>query len=267
MPAPNPTAWRLKPDPPNTPPANRHPRKPFGWDPANALTFWEVYDYVCLYLLPGFPLSREMVMLLFFHETAFSNVSQVGGPAIGIGQMEHHNPEKAEYFADLGYGRTRLDYKTKKVVPILDPVWKTPLIDFHRLERDFADPDFAIKTHCQWFVWLQKKGKNSAHAMLMAQAGDKNSDLVTVFEQAEPGLKKALASANPDRGELIKALNKCRRVLAKNPDGSLGKTEIPLADYPDYWAYTLPVDNLLQEIQSTVFGGQQGVAAPSGSPE
>ncbi len=127
-----------------------------GWDPYNALSFWDVYGSVCLWIKPDLPSTREMVMLLFFDETAFSNVNQVNGPAVGIGQMEYRNLDKVPYFMELGFA-----------MPMSQPDRVTGLepIDCGRLAVRFQNADFAIKTHCNGFVWLNEK-RNCGSGMM-----------------------------------------------------------------------------------------------------
>src|SRR5215468_2650940 len=108
---------------------------PHQWDPFAALSMAEVCRKLKIHLWPGQPITREIMLVIFFHESGFANIKQSRGtgPAVGFGQMEIFNLDKIPFFEWLGF-----DSVTHDMV--------------------LADNDFAIKMHCKYFEWLFKEG-------------------------------------------------------------------------------------------------------------
>src|SRR5271154_4074706 len=80
---------------------------PWPWDPTRAITFFDAINLIDVYLDENVPISREMVALFFFHETAFSDIRQQTkkglGPGVGFGQLEIQNSDKPLFFKTV-YG-------------------------------------------------------------------------------------------------------------------------------------------------------------------
>jgi hypothetical protein len=75
------------------------------WEPAKAITFFQLAKKIEVHLRPGLPVTREVMLAICFHETGFSNIKQGrgSGPAVGFGQMEIFNDDKIPFFATLGF--------------------------------------------------------------------------------------------------------------------------------------------------------------------
>src|SRR4030095_2693206 len=69
------------------------------WDPFAALSILDVCKKLQVHLSSAQPVAREALLLIFFHETGFSNIKQgMGtGPAVGFGQMEIFNLDKIPF--------------------------------------------------------------------------------------------------------------------------------------------------------------------------
>jgi len=201
-----------------------HP-KPFLWEEDKALNFFEIYNKVCVHHPKGHPISREMIVLIFFEETAFSNVRQSRGtgPAVGFGQMEIYNPDKIPFFEWLGFNSDRKKHDSR--LPLITP------------ERISNDNDLSVKISCKYFQWLVSEKGKSTHGALQAQTGGgANLSFIPVWLNAEKELKSVLYSA--DRMKLIKALNQAR-------SGGPHPNPIPFELFKAYWDFTLPESELI----------------------
>jgi len=238
------------------------------WDPFAALSIAGVCQKLKVHLWPGQPITRESMLVIFFHESGYSNIKQGkgSGPAVGFGQMEIFNTDKIPFFEWLGYDSvthnpkvSQLE-KTKKYARLksLPPLTHDMVL---------ADNDFAIKMHCKYFEWLFKegyskssppgtKGIKNVRGMLNAQTGGGgNEHFVDEFFDGGQNLEKVIGSG--DRKKIIDALNAVRWYFmdpAKIPAGVKTKTSktgrtlvhnpISLTRFPKYWDFTLPASDV-----------------------
>ena len=213
-------------------PAGWKGTKPALWNPQTAMSLSDVGTQIGIFLDDHVPFSREMLVLIFFHESAFSIVNQGGpqqrkGPGFGLGQLELDNPQNpTSEFLMQEFGTTNRQ-------AIVDAVGQ--------------DGSRAVKMHCDFLKWLM--GRQAAQGMtptqttlLAGQVGAKNVKMIEKFTLAEPKLSAAI-QAN-DRDQIIGALNSCRWYLSPGGDGSLVQFAILLNLFPDYWNFTLPQSDL-----------------------
>jgi hypothetical protein len=225
---------------------------PYPWDPKKAITFFDAINLIDVYLdpkrIPRSALSREMVALFFFHETAFSNIRQKikkenstetgPGPGVGFGQIEIQNSDKPLFL--------------RKVFGIKP--------DDGLFGAITEDEHFAIQLHVAYLINLYDNGARTREALVTGQAGTANAVLKKGFLDAEPLLQSAIYSSN--RLAIIDALNTCRWYIKRDlvtgkpildPDTKIALTErkrIPYnAQYKAYWDFTLPESELVLGIR------------------
>jgi hypothetical protein len=221
---------------------------PLPWDPAKAITFFDAVNLVDVYLDPALPISRELVVLFYFHETAFSNIRQKTGatqknprglgPGVGFGQMEILRSDKPAFIESL-YGRKPTEQTFDEVT---------------------SDEHFAIRLHCAYLRYLFARGATTKKALVAGQTGGgDNAGLQGHFVTAETKLQSVIYSQN--RQGIINALNSCRWYLKRNPDGSVVHDDKGVAEqhfepiaYPSpkfkkYWDFTLPESELVWGIR------------------
>jgi hypothetical protein len=228
------------------------------WDPFAALSILDVCKKLQVHLSSAQPLTREHLLVIFFHETGFSNIKQgMGtGPAVGFGQMEIFNLDKIPFFKWLPAGFDSITHNPK-----IHPAKKKAALAengippaFEKLTdgRVTSDNDFAIRMHCKYFEWLAtEKGKRTVDGALAAQTGGGNEHFIGEFRDGAIALDKAIASGK--RTEIISALNEIRWYFAgpKGPppgartkQSKSGRTlvhnPIALQRFPKYWDFTLP---------------------------
>jgi hypothetical protein len=224
---------------------------PWPWDPKRAITFFDAINLIDVYLDQAVPISREMVALFFFHETAFSDIRQKVdkkkptdsglGPGVGFGQLEIQNSDKPLFFNKV-YG--------------IKP-------DNSLFDKITADESYAIKVHCAYLKHLYDNGATTTGALVSGQVGGKtqNASLAQRFMHAEPRLKSAIYSTSQDA--IIEALNTCRWYLDPGdemkvkilhtqvtPDNK-GQwfNPITLPKFQQYWNFTVPKSELLYGIR------------------
>ena len=84
---------------------------PVGWIPQQALSLPDLWEALGRHHPPGHPVSYYMILVIFFEETAFCDISQLGTSGnlgCGFGQLEMSNPEKLPFYA---WADLPLDYK------------------------------------------------------------------------------------------------------------------------------------------------------------
>ncbi len=219
--------------------------RPGLWEPAKAIPFFELANKIDVHLRAGLPVTREMMLVICFHETAFSNIKQGrgSGPAVGFGQMEIFNADKVPFFATLGY-----DSRNGRRMPIARVGTGTgcePQQNLFALTADtlLMNNDLAIKVHCKYFEWLfDCAGKRTLESMLSAQTGGgRNAVFIGIFKQAASNLRAVIYSG--DRQKVIDALNSVQQHF--NKDGNLESHAITLQRFPKYWDYTLPAGDMV----------------------
>jgi len=194
--------------------------KPFLWEEDKALNFFQIYNKIGVHHPTGHAISREMIALIFFEETGFSNVRQNkgSGPAVGFGQMEIYNPDKIPFFEWLGFNSDRR--KSDSRLPLITP------------ERIVNDNDFSVRLTCKYFQWLVGEHHKSTVGALQAQTGGgANLSFIPVWLSAEKELQSVLYSG--DRVRLMKALNRAR-------SGGPHPNPIPLQQFKAYWDFIVP---------------------------
>jgi hypothetical protein len=202
--------------------------KPFLWDEDKALNFFEIYNRISVHHPAGHPVSREIIALIFFEETAFSNVRQNkgSGPAVGFGQMEIYNHDKIPFFEWLGFNSDR---RKSSRLPLITP------------DRIVNDNDFSVQLTCKYFQWLvEKQGKSTIGALQAQTGGGANLAFVPLWQSAEQELKKVIFSG--DRIRIINALNRAR-------SGGPHPNPIPLKQFKAYWDFTVPQSQVLFGIR------------------
>lgn len=211
---------------------------PWPWDPAKAITFFDATNQIDVYLDPTVAqhFSREMVLLFFYHETAFSNIRQrtkTGmGAGVGFGQLEILKSDKPAFLREV-YGMTPDDSLFTKIT---------------------GDEVFAIKLHCDYLKHLFGRGANTKGALVDGQIGGntQNAWMKDFFIRSELQLKSAIYGS--DRQAIIDALNSSRwYVDAENKMDKTadGRWFNPIA-YPrfqKYWDFTLPESELMLGIR------------------
>jgi hypothetical protein len=214
------------------------------WEPAKALTFFQLANKIDIHLRPGLPVTREVMLAICFHETGFSNIKQGrgSGPAVGFGQMEIFNEDKIPFFATLGF-----DSRNGKSAPI--PQMGTgpncaPKPDLTVLQAKtlLDDDDLAIKVHCKFFEWLYDcAGKRTLGAMLSAQTGGgRNAIFIDIIKDSASKLESVIYSG--DRKKVINALNAVQ--FQFDAKGVLVNQSIGLDRFKKYWDFTLPEDEM-----------------------
>ncbi len=241
---------------------------PHPWDPFAALSMVDVCKKLDSQLKPALPITREIMLVIFFHETAFSNIMQATktgkGPAVGFGQMEIFNPDKVPFFKWFKPGIDSVTFNPNmSIVEIKKKTEEYGLTSLEKLTNDrvTSDNDFAIKMHCSYFEWLfdegysqstpKQKGIKSLGGLLAAQAGGGNEHFVDEFRDGGRNLAAVMGSG--DRMKIINALNEVRWYFAgpKGPPAGArtkqsksGRTlvhnPISIKRYPKYWEFTLP---------------------------
>jgi hypothetical protein len=221
--------------------------KPVLWEPAKALTFFELANRIDVYLRAGMPVTRETMLVICFHETAFSNIKQGrgSGPAIGFGQMEIFNYDKIPFWATLGYdsrnGR-RVDIETRGTGLACAPQKVLMPLNADSL---LANDDLAIKAHCKYFEWLYDcNNKRSLRGMLEAQTGSTppNNKFVDIFAKAADNLRAVIYSG--DRAKVIEALNSVRSYWDFKQNKMVRQALAPGKPFDKYWDYTLPASQM-----------------------
>jgi hypothetical protein len=215
-------------------------RTPRGWNPERAVTFFQAIRCIDHFLDYHVPLSVEMVVLIFYHETAFSDARQMitnkqgvdvpEGSGIGFGQIEVKNSDKPRFFKAV----------------FQDPYDNGPFDADEMIDRILEDEEFAIQVHCEYLKFLHHnqvlenpsldgdeplERLSATKALLMGQFGEKNKDLIPPFMTAEPALRAALENG-AGRKSIIDALNKCGRSIPLEPP------------FIEYWDFTLPDEDL-----------------------
>lgn len=217
---------------------------PWPWDPKQAITFFDAVNLIDVYLDPSLPISREMVLIFFFHETAFSNIRQRSdvtkknpngvGPGVGFGQIEIQNSDKPAFIR-----------KTYGISP-----------DDTLFGRVTADEVFAIRMHCDYMKHLYGNGSTTMRALVNGQVGGKsqNAFMADFFMNAESRLRASIYTNN--RAAIIDALNSCRWYVDKMGDEKKDKVDdgkwFNPIDYPRfkrYWDFTLPESELMWGIR------------------
>jgi len=223
---------------------------PWPWDPKRAISFFDAINLIDVYLDESVPISREMVALFFFHETAFSDIRQKVdkknptdsglGPGVGFGQLEIQNSDKPIFFNAV-YGIKPDDSLFGKIT---------------------ADESYAIQVHCAYLKHLYNNGATTMGALVSGQVGGntQNASLAQRFMLAEPQLKSAIYSTNQDT--IIAAMNSCRwyldpgdkmKELAKTAATPANKGQwfnpITKPKFQQYWDFTVPKSELLYGIR------------------
>ena len=194
--------------------------KPYLWEENKALSFFEIYRKICGHYSVNPFISREMIALIFFEETGFSNVRQNRGtgPAVGFGQMEIYNHDKIPFFEWLGFNSNRWDRKSP--LRLITP------------EQITNDNDLSVKITCKYFDWLLGvKGKSTMGALEAQTGGGANRTIIPCWLNAERELKSVIRSG--DRMKLIRALNMAR-------SGGPHPNPIKYEWYQAYWEFTVP---------------------------
>jgi hypothetical protein len=215
------------------------------WEPAKAITFFDLANKIDVHLRQGLPVTREVMLVICFHETGFSNIKQGrgSGPAVGFGQMEIFNKDKIPFFATRGFD-SRKD-KSEPIPqkgtgpncapkPVLIPLQPQIFLD---------DDDLAIQLHCEWFEWLfDCAGMWTLSGMLSAQTGGgRNAVFVDIFRESAKQLKQVINSG--DRKKVIDALNSVQ--FQFNKGGVLVNQSFKLDRFKKYWDFTLPEDDMV----------------------
>jgi hypothetical protein len=203
--------------------------RPFLWDESRALDFFDLYDLVCAKHPLVHPVSRELIMLIFFEETAFANVKQDKGrgPAVGFGQMEIYNKDKIPFFEWLGYNSDVDSYPPPNELPNITP------------DMIVSDYDLSVLITCSYFQWLcDENGKSTVGALQAQTGGGANLAFVPLWLQGEVMLNKAFDTRKRD--DFIKALNHAR---ANGPHAN----PVNSVTFATYWDFTLPEDGLAGE--------------------
>jgi len=231
--------------------------RPGLWEPDKALNFFDVANKVDVHLRAGLPVWRELVLVIFFHETGFSNIKQGrgSGPAVGFGQMEIFNRDKIKFFKWLKPG-----FDSVALHPTMSPLEKKKKTEEHGLspalekltpERVLSNDDFAIWMHCKYFEWLfdegyttsGQKGIRSLQGMLEAQTGGgKNLAFVKIFSDGGKRLRDVIYTG--DRKKVIDALNS---VMFSFKEGTteLKNQAFKFESFTKYWDFTLPESEML----------------------
>ena len=119
------------------------------------------------------------MLVIFFHETGFSNIKQGkgSGPAVGFGQMEIFNDDKIPFFKWLppGFDSVTFNPKTPPAAQKAkkDQYGILPTMEKLTDARVTSDDDFAIKMHCKYFEWLFNEGYSKS---MPTQKGIKSLD-------------------------------------------------------------------------------------------
>jgi len=220
---------------------------PAGWNPERAVTFLQAVLCIDHYLNYQVPITSEMVAVIFFHESAFSDARQLiakdknkpkvltpEGPGIGFGQIEVKNSDKPLFFKTV----------------FRDPYDLGPFdanaMGNEMIDKMLQNEEFAIQVHCEYLWYLHgnqvrehpnlgkddtpQQMESATRALLLGQVGEKNKSLIDLFLSAETALFAALESG-ADREAIIDALNKCGR-------------SVPLDQFKEYWDFTLPKEDL-----------------------
>ena len=211
-------------------------QRPFPWKPEHAITFAECAGWIDTYLDPQVPITREMILLVMFHETRFSNVRQVledggQGPGVGLAQLEVENSDKPEFFEAVYGIRSR----------------NNPAL----IEALLRNPVTSIRVQCDYYRYKFIKGVTGMKGMVMAQAGGKtqNQPLVDIFMEVEPKLRSAMGGAG-DRMAIIEALNDGSYVIDPGARGGVARRPVLYPLFKRYWDYTLPADiNLTLDLR------------------
>jgi hypothetical protein len=240
---------------------------PHLWDSSAALSIRDICKKLSTYLWTSQPVTREHMLVIFFHETGFSNIKQAknSGPAVGFGQMEIFNDDKIPFFKWLAPGFDSVTFNPK-TPPAIQKAKKDkngilPTMEKLTDGRVLSDDDFAIKMHCKYFEWLfnegyskslpTQKGIKSLDGMLSAQTGGGNEPFIDIFRDGGTNLAAAIKTRK--RIDIINALNDIRWYYpdAKGPSKGVETREakngrtlvhypIPLKRFPKYWDFTLP---------------------------
>lgn len=216
---------------------------PFPWDPKAAITLFDAANLIDVYLDPSIPMTRELMLLIFFHETGFANIRQRVettktnpqglGPGVGFGQMEVLNSDKPEFFRGV-MGITPSE-------ALFDTVT--------------GDEHFAIRAHCAYFAEKFRRGASTKGALMAAQAGGKTINQKLIAKLMAPEAQLAASITGSDRGAIIDALNACRWYIKRDAKGKpimladgtpdLSFQPIPLSRFPKYWDFTVPTSELM----------------------
>src|SRR5262245_24980029 len=178
--------------------------QPNGWDPDTAIPFVDVVNWIDVYLDPAVPISREMVVLVFFHESAFSVAVQGQAMKKVPGKKVRTTADGDKHFGP-GFGPGQLEINNPK-----NPIPDFLLKEFETTDRaeilakGKASAQAAIKMHCDFFKWLHgkqlanlKKGQSlGKNSVLSGQVGGENSQMIEKFNLAEPKLQAAIYSSD-----------------------------------------------------------------------
>ncbi|MBM4076156.1 MAG: hypothetical protein FJ267_10965, partial [Planctomycetes bacterium] len=224
---------------------------PYNWNPERAVPFFDLAAMIDKHLRKGIAMSREVLLVIFFHETGFANVRQsLGtGPAVGFGQMEIFNTDKIPFFESIKYNSVTHNPK----VPVYLKKSKYSYLNHLEAltyETVLKDNNFAVQMHCQYFSWLNdegvpsgavegQKGIKSLKGMLEAQVGGgRNRVFVDHFVESGTALKEVIDSGN--RQKIIDALNSVRYYYDK--EGKLVQQSLILSRWTRYWDLILPAN-------------------------
>ena len=187
-------------------------KNPEGWVQSKALSLPELWDAMNRHHPWTHPVSYYMILVIFFEETAFCDISQLGTSGslgCGFGQIEMSNPDKVPFFEWLGLPT---DYN--QVASMM-----------------LADRDFAVKVHCKYFQYLTMFMGKGLDGCLHAQVGA-HTAYISLFSQGAQMLQTAMEAG--DRVASIRALKWARERGPKS-------NNIPyLEPYLDFWKYILP---------------------------
>ena len=186
-------------------------RCPFAWIESKALSLPDLKDAISRHHPASHPVSPFIILVIFFEETGFCNISQAGTSGnlgCGFGQMEMSNPEKKVFYEWMG-----LPGAYKQVAAMM-----------------LADKDIAVKGHCKYFQYLTSVMGKDLGGCLGAQVGSHTS-YIAHFRKGADLLEAACNGAN--RKDCIYALNYARYQSAK-------ANGIPETLFKDYWEFILP---------------------------
>ena len=184
---------------------------PYAWVESKAWDFPSLWDSISQHHPWNHPVSYFMILVIFFEETAFCNISQAqtsGGLGTGFGQLEVSNPEKKDFYAWLGLPT---DYRQVSQMML-------------------ADKDRSVLVHCKYFQYLTSVKYFGLEGCLGAQVGSHIS-YKALFRQGAQMLEQAFNEN--DRNGYIRALNFAR-------SNSTKKNGIPESYFPQFWEFILP---------------------------
>ena len=189
---------------------------PVGWIPQQALSLPDLWEALGRHHPPGHPVSYYMILVIFFEETAFCDISQLGTSGnlgCGFGQLEMSNPEKLPFYA---WADLPLDYKKVAAGMLISK-------------------EYAVKVHCKYFQYLTDMMGMGLEGCLHGQVGSHTS-YIPLFYKGAQMLEQAMNAGN--RVDCINALKYARE---KGPKAN----NIPFREpYLDFWKFILPENYL-----------------------